>query len=1145
VATPTKIQRILSSGIRTGTLTASQAASIAQEMAALPTPEIEKVLINIVGQGVARVLLADLATLIDLTTPSSINGPSGAGKAQPPSSIIDTNRFEVLGEIGRGGMGVVYKAIDKKLDREVALKVLELGPSVSKNMIERFFREGKAVAKIEHRGIVRAFDFLKESQGLVLILELVEGMPLSDRIARQLLTEKETIALAIGVLDALGYAHANGVIHRDLKPQNILITPAGQPKIIDFGLAKQESDAALTRTGHFVGTPYYMAPEQVKGVKDIDGRADIYSLGIVLYQCLTGRVPFSKSSAIETFDSILNDSPLPPSTWEPISPPIDAIILKSIAKDRRHRFSDAHSFKAAFENPELVSVDSPSQNPEDTVRIRPRVRRESRRFQPIESKGLPMAPLALCLVLILGIIGFFIISKSPSPSVAPTPSKPVATVPKSPVVTIPPKIVVTVPPKPVPNVPDIKPPTKPHPTIKKDPPKDPPRKVPTLLPSTRKKIQSLISEAQSIFKGKGNLAKARKMLLEAANLNENGSAAAALLARLALAQNRLEDALKWAVWAHHRKSIPAHKLLLADTRAIMCASLNLSKYRVTLETIAEEGGLNESVGALTLRAALRITEGNIKGATEDIERLKVLRPNDFRVYILEAGRFQKAEDIPGSIPALEKAHELNNGEGRVIALASAYELAGQREKSKTLLKKATPTKNIRTLLGRFFLMEGKTQKASPLIFPPGEKPKPNNSATTTVTVSNPRTFLTSQGTLRLAIKRTTSGTGYRAVSDLVYRKVDIKGQIRDTRALCRLHQGKWKEVIRILKGANDNHHRALRALSYMLSNDPPNTEREMQVLSQTGQGAPVAHIFGLFNQHRGNFPLAIRHYQDAHKIAPKNARILAALAMATLNKPEECLKYAREAVRLDKKDAYNLAALGTVHLKNGNIKRARKVLLKSKLHTAEAIYNLSLICISKKDYNKAKLMLTQFIKQFPKSNLKPKVESLLKSMKSKAPPINFKPWRAGFTVDKAKPVGFEVGRYDCQINRKKRIVITVGHRIWGNGKINKVILKVKSSTGKTVTVYDQKPPKSKTGAQSLPWKTAKAVFPLSVLNPSGETKFYLDWTSPKGNQVFTGYPIITVSGIPNQKAHKRAVPIIVLPLDPIFGQPIGPFKNKP
>lgn len=259
----------------------------------------------------------------DLLPPSSAgishpwSGSSGAGQAPalpPESSLVGRliDHFRVTDLLGRGGMGEVYRAIDEKLEREVALKVVRSDISKSDEVRRRFQREAKAAGTLEHPSIVRIYDVLEHQEGDFIVMELVEGSTLSDFLEGkfnngQFKDLRLLVSLARDVAEGLAVAHGCGVVHRDLKPENIMVTREGRAKILDFGLAKLfssidgdgQSEASLTIDGGVVGTFRAMSPEQAQGFK-VDHRSDLFSLGTMLYEVTTGQSPFRRRGIAAT-----------------------------------------------------------------------------------------------------------------------------------------------------------------------------------------------------------------------------------------------------------------------------------------------------------------------------------------------------------------------------------------------------------------------------------------------------------------------------------------------------------------------------------------------------------------------------------------------------------------------------------------------------------------------------------------------------------------------------------------------------------------------------------------------------------------------------------------------------------------------------
>ncbi len=214
----------------------------------------------------------------------------------------------IVREIGRGGMGVVYEALQEGLDRPVAVKALDVKLARSKEIVERFRREGRAYARLRHEAIIAVYDLVEKEDGLYLVTELVDGTDLARLVAQGGALPAECVAL-IGarVAEALDYVHFNRLRHRDVKPANVMVSREGEVKLMDFGIAKGEEDASLTRQGMLVGSPSYMAPEVLAGETqddDAEKAADVWALGVSLYELLTGEKPFRGKNADELFTAI-------------------------------------------------------------------------------------------------------------------------------------------------------------------------------------------------------------------------------------------------------------------------------------------------------------------------------------------------------------------------------------------------------------------------------------------------------------------------------------------------------------------------------------------------------------------------------------------------------------------------------------------------------------------------------------------------------------------------------------------------------------------------------------------------------------------------------------------------------------------------
>ena len=261
-------------------------------------------------------------------------------------------KYEIQGELGVGGMGVVYKGWDPAITREVAIKGLNknsLQASERDNLLNRFRQEAQAVGRLVHPRIVQIYDFIEDDQSAYIIMELVHGKTLAQHLeAKERFGLREIAQIITQTLDGIGYAHAQGVVHRDMKTANIMINSDGRVKINDFGIARVES-STLTRVGDLIGTPSYMSPEQFSHV-EMDGTTDLYSIGVIAYELLTGRRPFV-GSLPAIMQQVINEMPARPSLLNPqLSPEVDRVLFKAMAKNRAERYQTAGDFSEDFKS---------------------------------------------------------------------------------------------------------------------------------------------------------------------------------------------------------------------------------------------------------------------------------------------------------------------------------------------------------------------------------------------------------------------------------------------------------------------------------------------------------------------------------------------------------------------------------------------------------------------------------------------------------------------------------------------------------------------------------------------------------------------------------------------------------------------------
>jgi serine/threonine-protein kinase len=281
------------------------------------------------------------------------------GDAAPDVRVI-AGRYQLGALLGHGGMADVYAGTDARLGRQVAVKLLKPSLANDPAFRTRFRQEAQAAARMAHATIVRVFDAgeetVREPSGIevqvpFIVMERVDGTLLRDLIARGPVAPPEAIRIVEGVLTALEYSHRAGVVHRDIKPGNVMVTSTGQVKVMDFGIARAISDSSATiaQTSAILGTAQYFSPEQARG-EAIDARTDLYSTGVVLYELLTGRPPFRGDTAVAVAYQHISEAPVPPNALNPsISPALNAVVMRALAKNKEDRFQTAADFTADLE----------------------------------------------------------------------------------------------------------------------------------------------------------------------------------------------------------------------------------------------------------------------------------------------------------------------------------------------------------------------------------------------------------------------------------------------------------------------------------------------------------------------------------------------------------------------------------------------------------------------------------------------------------------------------------------------------------------------------------------------------------------------------------------------------------------------------
>src|SRR5262245_2217904 len=340
-----------------------------------------------------RLIDAQVGALFPEPGPAADTGPFTPG---PPAGPPPVPGYEVEAVLGQGGMGVVYRARQRALGRPVAIKMLLAGPFASSQALGRFRRETAALACVRHPNIVQVYDAGDAEGRPYFAMELVEGGSLAQKLAGTPQPARAAAALVSTLAGAVEVAHKSGIVHRDLKPANILLTADGIPKVSDFGLARRlGGEDSLTRSGAPLGTPSYMAPEQAEGRADAVGlAADVYALGAILYELLTGRPPFRAETAAETIRQVMDREPVPPSRLNANVPrDLETVCLKCLHKDPRRRYATAAALAEDLHR--CLRGEAIAARPEGPVaRLARRVRR-----RPALSAAVMASALLLCVVV--------------------------------------------------------------------------------------------------------------------------------------------------------------------------------------------------------------------------------------------------------------------------------------------------------------------------------------------------------------------------------------------------------------------------------------------------------------------------------------------------------------------------------------------------------------------------------------------------------------------------------------------------------------------------------------------------------------------------------------------------------------------------
>ncbi|MGH2402034.1 MAG: Stk1 family PASTA domain-containing Ser/Thr kinase, partial [Candidatus Limnocylindria bacterium] len=374
-----------------------------------------------------------------------------------------SGRYRLIAPLGEGGMATIWRAVDEQLDREVAVKLLRPQFSADAGFAARFKQEARSAGGLSHPNIVSVYDYGTDGADgeQYIVMELIEGRDLSAVLhERGALSVDDAVRVAIGVAGALEVAHRKGIVHRDVKPGNILITDSGDVKVTDFGIARAVAEASMTVTGTTLGSVHYFSPEQARG-DEVTGASDVYALAIVLFEMLTGRRPFEGDSAAAVALKRLNeDPPTPSSIGRPVPPGLEAILMRALSREQVDRYPDAGAFAEALRvwrrdpdaaplpiagvGPAVAATTPPAGEP--TVYVPPRVTRPADRVPVLPPPRRPTGYdrprdegqpwwiwlLAILGVILLGAIGFLaaqLLGGSGDPNTSPTPSAATVTVP--------------------------------------------------------------------------------------------------------------------------------------------------------------------------------------------------------------------------------------------------------------------------------------------------------------------------------------------------------------------------------------------------------------------------------------------------------------------------------------------------------------------------------------------------------------------------------------------------------------------------------------------------------------------------------------------------------------------------------------------
>jgi len=319
-----------------------------------------------------------------------------------------SGRYRLDAQVGTGGMSTVYRAFDSTLERRVAIKLMHRDIAADSDQLERFRREARSVARLSHPHIVGVIDAGEEDGRPYIVFEYVEGETLKDRIRRLgRLPVDEAIAYAIEIARALGAAHARGIVHRDVKPQNVLVDEEGSAKVTDFGIARTMDDSGLTAEGRVLGTTDYVSPEQALG-HDVNGQSDLYSLGVVLYEMLTGDVPFHGENQVSVaMKHVREDLPDVQRRRPDVSAGLAAILERMTSKDLKRRYSDALTLQADLEEALAIELNRTGRSTGEATAVLRTLPDQTKRRLPLRMRRrVPILALVALVAAAVGVTAF-------------------------------------------------------------------------------------------------------------------------------------------------------------------------------------------------------------------------------------------------------------------------------------------------------------------------------------------------------------------------------------------------------------------------------------------------------------------------------------------------------------------------------------------------------------------------------------------------------------------------------------------------------------------------------------------------------------------------------------------------------------------